>query len=117
MSAVLKMNMLLDTIFNSSKAYQAEKNKMEAVSYKSKEPVKGFSFEMQAFFEMPIKALLLSPRVKNILHGHEIDKISDLLKLSRHDLAQFLGMGKGCIREIEEFLQSRKLELAILKEE
>ena len=62
--------------------------------------------------KMPIEDLEMKVRIYHCLNGEGIITIGDLIKTNKHQLRCIPNLGKKSIREIENILASRGLELS-----
>ncbi|OGI63878.1 hypothetical protein A2914_02025 [Candidatus Nomurabacteria bacterium RIFCSPLOWO2_01_FULL_41_21] len=62
---------------------------------------------------IPLEDLDLSERAYNTLKAAKINTLGEIVKLDRHELLKCRNLGKTTLAEIEEFVQSKGLQLGM----
>lgn len=92
---------LLSDYYKAQKAKEGIERKL--VKQKAVNP------KLKKILDLPIQKTGLSTRVQNLCLFEKIYHVSDLIKLSAHDMLKLRNAGKKSISEIESFLEKNKL--------
>jgi len=66
-------------------------------------------FETKKLLFQSVRNMGFSNRVWNILHAHDIEILADLVKLTKYEFSRCRGVGKGSLKEVNDFLLSEGL--------
>jgi hypothetical protein len=65
--------------------------------------------ELKALLALPVNSLDFSPRVTKVFTDHDINTVADIVKRSRRDFIMLRNFGGKSMRELEDFVNSKKL--------